>query len=428
MRDISFKSMFRVSLLVGLVLVMPNLCAGYSVLTHEEIVDLLWMDHIKPLLLQRFPDSSDDELREAHAYAYGGSVMQDMGYYPFGNKEFSNLVHYVRTGDFVMALLQDANDVNEYGFALGALAHYVSDNAGHPAINRSVAEEYPKLSARYGQQVTYDENPKAHIRIEFGFDVTQIAKHRYAPDDYHAFIGFKVSKPLLERAFQETYGIELKDIFFNEDLAIGTYRRSVSKIIPEMTRVALLTKRADIVRETPNFSKRKFLYKLSRADFEKEWGRDYKRPGVGARIMAFIFHLIPKVGPFKAIDFKVPTTATENLFVKSVDATTDQYQKLLDALRTNSVQLANRDCDTGHLNQAGEYALADQTYADLLDRLSARHFDHLTAELKDNILSFYGDLNAPLATKKSPSRWQRSMQELDALKLASTMQVQAAGS
>jgi hypothetical protein len=411
----------RVILLAALVFA-PQLCTSYSVLTHEEIVDLLWLDHIKPLLLQRFPDTTEERLREAHSYAYGGCLIQDMGYYPFGNKEFSNLVHYVRSGDFVMALLRDSSDLNEYAFAIGALSHYVSDNAGHPAVNRSVAEDYPKLGARYGERVTYGENPKAHLRVEFGFDVTQVAKHRYAPDAYHDFIGFQVSKPLLERAFQETYGIELKAIFLNEGLAIGTYRRSVSKVIPEMTRVALLSKRTDIVRETPNFSEKKLLYTLSCSDFEKEWGKDYKKPGTGAQIMAFFFRLIPKVGPFKAIDFKVPTTQTENLFVKSVDATTDQYQKVLGDLSSGDVELANRDCDTGQLTKAGEYALADRTYAGLLDRLSARKFDLLTPALKENMLSFYSKPDASFDAKISPSQRQKSLQQLNNLKAAATVE------
>ena len=413
------------TLVAALALLVAQACAGYSVLTHEEIVDLLWKDHIRPLLLQRFPDTSEEQLREAHAYAYGGSVIQDMGYYPFGNKDFSNLVHYVRSGDFVMTLLRDSTDVNEYAFALGALAHYVSDISGHPAINRAVAQDYPKLSARYGKLVTYGENPKAHLRVEFGFDVTQVAKNRYAPDAYHDFIGFLVSKPLLERAFQETYGFDLKSLFLSEDLAIGTYRRSVSRVIPEMTRVALLSKRTDIVRETPNFSKKKFLYRISRSDFEKEWGRDYHKPGLGARFMAFLFRLVPKVGPFKAIDFKVPTTETENLFVKSVDTTSDEYQKVLDQLRAGLLRLDNRDCDTGALTAAGEYDLADSTYADLLDRLSQQKFALLTPQLKENILQFYVARTPPSQTKKSRDRWQKSLQELDGLQAAAATEATA---
>src|SRR6202020_2900364 len=153
--------------------------------------------------------SSREELKEAHSYAYGGSVIQDLGYYPFGSKYFSDLVHYVRTGDFVEALLRDSTNLNEYAFALGALAHYPADNEGHPTNNRVVAIEFPKLRAKYGDQVTYADNPKDHIRTEFGFDMVQVAKNRYTSDRYHDFIGFQVSTELLERAFLETYDLKL---------------------------------------------------------------------------------------------------------------------------------------------------------------------------------------------------------------------------
>lgn len=409
---------FRVGLIFCLLMSVPRSSIGYSVLTHEEIIDLLWADHIKSLLLKRFPNSTEDQLKQAHAYAYGGSVIQDMGYYPFGSKEFSNLVHYVRSGDFVLALLQDAGDINEYAFALGALSHYVADNVGHPTVNHAVAVEYPKLRAKYGDQVTYGEDPKAHIKTEFGFDVVEVAKHRYPSDAYHNFIGFQVAKPLLQRAFQETYGIELDDIFGNLDLAIGTYRRSVSKIIPEMTRVALLSKRADIVRDTPNFTEKEFLYRLSRTEYERQWGTDYRKPGLGARMLAFLFRLIPKAGPFKAIDFKVPTTTTEALFIKSVDGTTEQFQTLVDQLGIGSIHLANRDCDTGKTTRPGEYTLTDAAYAQLLHRLSARRFDLVTPDLKENITSYYADLNAPFATKKSRDEWKTTLRELDGLRAA----------
>src|SRR3981081_4518813 len=124
------------------------MCGAYSVLTHEQVIDLLWKDDLIPLLKNRFPAVTDDDLKKAHAFAYGGSMVQDMGYYPFGNKYFSDLVHYVRTGDFVLALLQDSSDVNEYAFALGALAHYSADNCGHPTINRVVAITFPKLRTK----------------------------------------------------------------------------------------------------------------------------------------------------------------------------------------------------------------------------------------------------------------------------------------
>src|SRR5271166_4155290 len=223
-------------------LIASPACAGYSVLTHEEIIDLLWNQQIKPLLLARFPDATPDDLIKAHAYAYGGSVIQDVGYYPFGSHVFSDLTHYVRTGDFVQAMLNDAQTLDEYAFALGALSHYISDINGHPFINLSVGIEYPELSRRYGPAVPYDVDHKAHLRTEFGFDVLQVAKGRYAPEDYHNFIGFEVSASLLERAFYDTYGLKLTNVMPREQLAMGTYRRSVSRIIPEMTKVALAAK------------------------------------------------------------------------------------------------------------------------------------------------------------------------------------------
>jgi hypothetical protein len=271
-------------------LLIVLMCSGgssaYSVLTHEEIVDLLWTDEIQPLLLQRYPGPSEEQITEAHAYAYGGAVIQDLGYYPFGSREFSSLVHYVRSGDFVRELLLESQDVKEYAFALGALSHYASDIAGHPAVNQAVAIEYPKLRAKFGKSVRYAQDKTAHLKTEFGFDMVQVAKNRYASQHYHDFIGFQVSKPLLERIFPVGYGVELKDVLTHEDLAIGSYRYAVSRLIPQMTQVALQTHKKDLMRETPNFAKRKFLYRLSRSDYEKEWGKDYVKPGLGTRILS----------------------------------------------------------------------------------------------------------------------------------------------
>src|SRR5438105_3954674 len=318
MRD---RLLRRTAVLLLLVISLTLPGSGYSVLTHEEVIDLLWLDQIRPLLLKRFPGTTDDDLRKAHAYAYGGCMIQDMGYYPFGKKYFSDLVHYVRSGDFVVSVMQESSDLNEYAFALGALAHYAADNSGHPTINHVVAVEFPKLHAKYGEQVTYANDPKAHIRTEFGFDMVQVAKNRYTSDRYHDLIGFEVSKPLLERAFLETYSLKLQDVFRDEDLAIGSYRRSVSILIPEMTRVALLSREDVVVKDTPNFDKKKFLYHLSRSNYEHEWGTIYRKPGLGSRFLAFILKIIPKVGPFKAVNFKIPTQQTEDMYIKSVNAT-----------------------------------------------------------------------------------------------------------
>jgi Zinc dependent phospholipase C len=392
--------------------------SAYSVLTHEEIVDLLWSDEIRPLLLKRYPGLSDDQIKEAHAYAYGGAVIQDLGYYPFGSVEFSNLAHYVRTGDFVRELLLESADVNEYAFALGALAHYSSDITGHPAVNQAVAIEYPKLRARYGKSVTYAEDKSAHLKTEFGFDMVQVAKNRYASQQYHDFIGFKVSKPLLERVFPVVYGLEIKDAIAHEDLAIGSYRFSVSRLIPEMTQVALKTHEKDMMREHPDFAKKTFLYHLSRSDYEKEWGKDYTKPGVGARILAVFFRFMPKIGPFKGLGFKNPTPQTEDLYFKSINSTVDQYRTFLHEVGTDSLLLANCDLDSGKVSQAAEYSLADETYAKLLQQLSAKKFEGTSAELRANILAFYSDPSASIDpdAKKDRGGSTNVQAELDQLK------------
>ncbi|MGA7217971.1 MAG: zinc dependent phospholipase C family protein [Candidatus Sulfotelmatobacter sp.] len=395
--------------------VMPR-CAAYSVLTHEEVVDLAWKDNILSLLRKRFPNASDDDLKQAHAFAYGGSVMQDMGYYPFGNKYFSDLTHYVRSGDFIVNMVKEASDLDEYAFALGALAHYSADNCGHPAVNQAVAIEFPKLREKYGDVVTYEENPKDHIRTEFGFDVTQVAKNRYTSDRYHDFIGFEISKPILERAFQATYGLPLSDVISNEDLAIGTFRRAISEVIPEMTRVALIARRKEIVADTPNFNARQFRYYLSRTNYQKEWGKGYRRPGFGTRVLAFFLRLVPKIGPFKALDFKIPTQKTEDLYVASVDHTMQNYDTLLHETAEGTLQLTNTDFDTGHDTRAGEYALTDKTYAKLLDQLAKNNFGHIAPQLRANILAFYSNPTAPIATRKNAAGWQKTESELEKLR------------
>jgi hypothetical protein len=410
------RLLIRAAAIFLLILIGADGSSAYSVLTHEEIVDLLWTDEIQPLLLKRFPDLSQDQLREAHAYAYGGAVIQDLGYYPFGSREFSNLVHYVRSGDFVRELLLQSQDVNEYAFALGALSHYASDIAGHPAVNLAVAIEYPKLRAKFGKSVRYAQDKTAHLKTEFGFDSVQVAKNRYASEKYHDFIGFQVSKSLLERAFPRVYGVELKDVLAHEDLAVGSYRFAVSRLIPQMTQVALQTHKKELMRETPNFARRKFLYRLSRSDYEKEWGKDYVKPGLGTRILSTLLRYMPKIGPFKGLAFNNPTPQTEDLYIKSINTTVDEYRVFLKQVSTDTLVLPNCDFDSGQATKAAEYSLTDDTYAKLLARVSERKFDLMTPELRENILQFYSDLSVPIETKKDQVRWQGVVTALDQLK------------
>jgi len=405
----------RTVVLLLLLLIGGRFLSAYSVLTHEEIIDLAWTTGILPLLQARYPGLTDDQIREAHAYAYGGAVIQDLGYYPFGSAEFSDLAHYARSGDFVLELLRESEDPDEYAFSLGALSHYAADIAGHPAVNQAVAIEYPKLRARFGKSVRYAQDKTAHLKTEFGFDMAQVAQKRYAPQQYHDFIGFKVSKPLLERVFPVVYGLNLQDILPHEDLAIGTFRYSVSKLIPHMTQVALRTHKKELIREIPNFDRRRFLYRLSRSDYEREWGRDYDRPGLGTRLVAAILSCIPKIGPLKAMDFRNPTPRTEDMYFKSINLTVDQYGALLGEERARRIKLPNLDLDSGELIAAGEYSLADKTYAKLVAQLQDGKFAMTNKALRANIVAFYSAPASVLETEKDPAQQKTLQESLDQL-------------
>src|ERR1039458_7368318 len=306
---------------------------------------------------------------------------------------------------FRRSVVRGAQDLDELAFALGALAHYAADNNGHPiAVNRAVAMEYPKLRAQYGDDVCSSLNPPAHLKTEFGFDVAQVAQGNYAAAGYHDFIGFQVSKDLLERAFRDTYGLELKDQFVSLDLALGTYRRTFGTIIPEATKIAWSLKKKEIVQAQPGMTKRRFLYNLKGSSYEKEWGTEYNRPGVFARVMAFLFRIIPKVGPFKSVDFKASTPQTETLFMQSFNRTLDLYRTLLLQQQTQQTKgrlpLANTDFDTGRPTRDGEYSLADKTYAKLLRDLAKQGFKGVTPELRANLLSFYRNPKPPATGAK----------------------------
>jgi hypothetical protein len=371
---------------------------SYSVLTHEAIIDSLWIDSIRPLLLKRFPDATEEQLNEAHAYCYGGAIIQDLGYYPFGSRDFSDLVHYVRSGDFLQALLDESTNLDEFAFAIGAVAHYGADVEGHSiAVNRAVPVLFPKLRKRFGNDVSYADDPSAHLKTEFGFDVLQTARGHYAPAAYHDFIGFQVSKDLLDRAVQDTYGVKLKDLFHTLDLSLGSYRFSVSRVLPTMTKTAWSLKHDEITKAEPTVSRQQFLYNIKRASYEKEWGPMYERPGIGARILAFILRIMPKIGPFKGLAFKVPTPEVEKMFEDSFDASvTRDKQAFANADSVSGkLRLGNRDLDTGNRVSAGEYALTDRTYDKLLVKLAAKKFEGVNAPLRQNILNFYAGMKTP---------------------------------
>src|SRR5580700_8989707 len=351
----------------------PN-ASAYSVLTHEAIIDSTWDSAIKPLLLKRFPASTTDDL--------------------------------------ILNLIRESQDLDEYAFALGALSHYAADNNGHRiAVNVSVPLLFPNLRLKFGKSITYADDRFSHTKTEFGFDVFQAAKSRYASDAYKAFIGFQVAKPVLQRAFQDTYGLRIEQVFFNVDLTIGSYRRAVGTFLPALTKVAWQMKSQQIRKDDPSITRKKFLYNLSRSSYEKNWGGTYERPTARSKMLTGFFRIVPRSGPFKALAFKRLTPETEKLYMAGFNASIDQYRQLLAGVGAGKLTLPNDNFDVGAATKAGEYKLADTAYAKLLHKLDGHPAD-MPPALRTDILAFYRDLGLPIATKANAGEWARLQEEL----------------
>jgi hypothetical protein len=390
-------------------------CRAYSVLTHQALIDVNWDKVLLPLLKEKFPGSSAEALKEAHAYVYGGAVVSDMGYYPFGSKLFTNLIHYVRSGDFVKAVLNDAKDLYEYAFALGVLCHYYADVYGHRiGINVSVPEIYPKLKRKFGDTVTFDEDHLAHIRTEFSFDVLQTARGNYASTAYHDFIGFKVADTLLQKAFAETYGLDANELFGNFSKAVGRFRFTIMNLFPIFTEAAWAAKQDEIQKMYVTATSRNFIYRMHRKNNRYKFDKK-ERPGFLAWTVATFIYVIPKVGPLKVLKFKDPGPVAEKNFIASFDTVAMQYAANVTALHKHEVQLANVDFDTGTRTCEGEYSLADKTYCELLLQLKMRNFETVTPALRNNIISFYAVPQKAEASKKR----SKAMDALVQLKMAS---------
>ena len=416
-----------VLVMAALLFVWPAQTSAYSILAHEAIIDAAWDVGLRALLLQRFPNAKPEEMKEAHGYAYGGAIIQDLGYYPHGSHFFSDLTHYCRSGDFILALLRDSKDLNGYAFALGALSHYAADNDGHAiGTNPSVPILYPKLQKKYGNVITYEQNPLAHVKTEFGFDVLEVAKQRYAPDSYHDFVGFQVDAPLLEQAFQETYGLELKTVLPDEEKTLGSYRRDVSKLIPKATRIAWTLKKNDIEKDLPGITKRKFLYNLSRSSYEKSWGKDYQKPTFFERFIAFLYRILPKFGPLKVLQLRTPTPETERKFEASFNAALDRFKLALRDTRDGKQPVVpNDNFDTGKPAPPGAYFMNDDVHAELVEALAKTNFALMSPELRTELTQFYADPNAPYATRRKPKEWAKLQVALQMMKSAPSTPAQA---
>jgi hypothetical protein len=378
----------RTILFIFIVLLLRTTpCFGYSVLTHEAIIDASWNNMLVPLIRQRFPAATNEELKKAHAFAYGGSIAPDMGFYPFGSKLFTDLIHYVRSGDFIENLFEEASDINEYAFALGVFSHYCSDVYGHEiGVNRSVPLIYPKMKKQFGDTVTYADDRISHLQTEFSFDVLQTSKGNYASQSYHDFIGFEVSKELLEKAFRKTYGLEINDLFGNFERALKSFRWSVKHLIPFVTRITWKTKNNEIRKLNPTATRRNYIYRIRSASYYA--GSEKDKISFGATIISFFIRIVPKLGPLKVLKFKVPTPATEKLFLQSFDTTILFYGS---AAPVYNIQLPDLDFDTGNQTILGEYRLADETYCNWVLKLREKKFETTTNAIREDIFDFYNN-------------------------------------
>lgn len=385
---------------------------AYGVLTHQAVVDAAWETNLKPLLLKRYPKATEEQLKKAHAQAYGGSIVQDMGYYPFGNTFFTDLTHYVRSGDFVESLVRHAATVEELGFALGAMAHFNADIYGHPiGTNRAVPLVYPEVQQEFGHSVTYADDAISHIKTEFGFDVLQVARGNYAPEAYQKFIGFEVSKELLEKAFLETYGLELKEVFTSLPLAIGSYRYTIRSVFPELTKAAWQAKKSQIQQEHPGVTRQQFLYRMSRSSFHKQWGREYERPHFFARAAAWVIKVLPKIGPLRPLAFVPPPPEAEELYMESFNVTVDKYGAMLKQLEQQKPQLQNLQLDTGNPTRPGAYSLTDETYAKLLKKLAKSEFKQADRALQQELLLYFEKAKPPGGEDKEELKEWEDTQE-----------------
>ncbi|MHB1935436.1 MAG: zinc dependent phospholipase C family protein [Acidobacteriaceae bacterium] len=406
-----------VLLLIGM---YPQPADAYSFLTHEDLVDVAWHGSIRPALLARFPKTTAAQLREARSYAYGGTTIQDMGYYPFGHQFFSNLTHYVRAGEFVNNLIRDSRNVDEYAFALGALSHYVGDNDGHRfATNPSTPIEFPSLGKKFGPIVTYDEAPHEHVRTEFAYDVEQLSRHQFAPIGYMHAMGFKVPRTLVERAFFQTYGLSLRSVLGRPRPAFQSYDSAVGKMLPTIAYAEVLIHGKDFpaAADLPAFHQ--FSSRQARAGVENDWASYKQKAGFKVHFVAFLIRIVPKIGAVSDLAIRGPRAKTDHWYVESVNRSMDDYERMLAELTKDpgrELDLPNRDLDTGGLVRPGAYVMTDKTYAKLLKHLTADPERRVPPGLRDDVLAYYADPNAPISTKKNPKAWKRVETELATLR------------
>lgn len=428
-----------ISLTIAALLLPAPVCRAYSVLTHEQLIDLTWSDSIVPLLLSRYPGLTPAQLDEARSYAYGGCVIQDIGYYPFGDRTFSDITHYVRSGDFVLNLFRNAKNADELAFAVGALSHYIGDSYGHSeAINRAVPVEFPKLEARYGPVVNYAQGQRQHVQTEFAFDIYQISYRRLAPLNYLHRIGLNVPVHQLGLAFYQTYGLPDFADHRSHRFKVWGYRFAVRNFIPHIAYAITLRRRKHEPAEPDTPEAIEIDKEAAAAATLDNWD-SYRtgRPSFETRLIEVLLFILPKVGPLSLANVKGPTNATEIEYMHSVYQSvaglryalrgftpltsrldTPQGAEILKQAfgpRDPLHPLPNRDLDTGFVVKPGGYTLTDATYAHLLHLLALSPAQPIPPGIKSDVEAYYSDPNAPISTKKDAAQWAQVQADLKTL-------------
>ena len=415
------NNLLKTTAILGLLLASTP-AVPYSVQTHQELIDLAWKQSIRPILLKTYPTLTEAQLQEAHAFAYGGSAIQDFGYYPFANGFFSDLTHYVRSGDFVISLLRNAHTADELAFAIGSLSHYIGDTVGHSAaINLAVPVEFPKLEQKYGTNVNYAQNPHAHVQTEFAFDINQLSKRRFAPSEYTRFVGLEVPRDLLRKAFFETYGLNLPDIIGTKGTSIRVYRYAVRRFLPNIARAETLLHKKSFPEDVPSPDLEDLKKDLIQASTDNNWEAYRKKPGVTSHLYAGFIYILPKVGTLKMLAIKGPTQDTEVLYIKSVNRSIKALRFVLTNYDHIERYIPNRDLDTGLVVKPGGYPLTDRTYATLLAMITKHPEKVIPNQLKHDITAYYADPEAPITTKKDPPKWAQVQANLKTLKTMKTI-------
>lgn len=357
----------------------PQRASAYGLSTHLLLVDLVWASDIRPLLVKSFPCQTEAVYDRARVYAYGGALVQDAGYYLGGQADLSDLTHYARSGDFVSNLFRNATDVDELAFALGALTHYVGDTIGHPdATNQSVPIAFPNLGLKYHSSVvTYEKDPKAHLQVEFGFDVNAAKLGRLRPPALMKDEHPDLSLQQLAFAYYQTYGLTDDLTYARAGLSARSYYGSTEGLLPFGTYTKANVAAFKPVHGTDEAGLQKLIDDVASRE---DWKSHRKHAGLPRILGAPLVLFVSKTY------IRYPTTETQSKYDRSVVASVDRIREVIasvhatpgdfvplwpaDKAGDRGQPLPNFNLDTGEVEEPGVYEKSGDIHRKWLSRVS----------------------------------------------------------